>query len=388
MPAPIYSIDFLALALTRSVFNPFIAWMIPICLRAVATPYHAPVFIYSVTYAGFLTLLFMLSVVSHRIAYGRPRDVNWEGEVVVVTGGGSGLGRVLVEAFRMRGVSVAILDVSVDGDEHNGRGLEGELAENVKWYQCDVSDAAEVEKVKGEVERDFGKCSILINNAGIVNARPLLELSSQEVQRNFNVNLISHFNTLRAFLPGMLTRDGDNEEASTDINKENENEEDLSHPLESPSSGGTIVTIASVLGRFPAANLSDYCAAKAGLIAMHTAFRAELAAAKQTDVIKTILVTPGQLSTPLFAGVETPSPFFGPVVEPVDLMREIMRLLERGEGGEISLPLYARWIQWVNILPVSIERVVRWVSGADRAMAKGASARRTTSMRKGQKKEE
>lgn len=184
----------------------------------------------------------------------------------------------------------------------------------------------------------------------MVSGKPLLELTAQELQRNFNVNLISHFHTIRAFLPGMLTSE----------------------------TGGTIVTVASVLGKIAASHLADYCAAKAGLIAMHASLRAELAsptAPEGAEYIRTILVTPGQLATPLFGQLETPSTFFGPVVEPVELARAIVKMVDAGESGEISMPLYARWIEWTKVLPVGMDKVVRWMSGMDRAM-EGVHVRR------------
>ena len=84
--------------------------------------------------------------------------------------------------------------------------------------------------------------------------------------------------------------------------------------------------------------------------------------------IRTILVTPGQLSTPLFAGVKTPSSFFGPVVEPVELASEIVRMIDAGESGNISMPLYARWIEWLHVLPPGLQRVARQMAGIDNAM--------------------
>ena len=148
--------------------------------------------------------------------------------------------------------------------------------------------------------------------------------------------------------------------------------------------GGTIVTISSVLGKLGASHLSDYTAAKAGLIALHRSLRAELSsssASEGAENIRTILVTPGQLSTSLFAGVETPSSFFGPVMEPVKLAREIVRMVDAGESGEISLPLYARWIEWMFVLPVSLQRLGRWVSGVDGAM-EGFGKKRERARRK------
>ena len=165
------------------------------------------------------------------------------------------------------------------------------------------------------------------------------------MSRTFNVNTLSHFHTIRTFLPGMLG---------------------------SPT-GGTIVTVASVLGKLGASHLSDYSASKAALIAMHISLRAELDASSTVapegaEDIRTILVTPGQLATPLFAGLTTPSTFLGPVVEPVELAREIVRMIDAGENGVIGMPLYTRWIDWIHVLPVGVQSVVRRVSGTDRAM--------------------
>ncbi|KAK5175867.1 uncharacterized protein LTR77_001007 [Saxophila tyrrhenica] len=330
------TLDLLIHVLNRSLLHPYIAWLIPLCLRAITTPYHAPEFISACVWASFITLTAILGVVNKRIAYGLPREVDWEEEVVVITGGAQGLGKILAEMYGMRGASVAVLDVVEPGRESEG--LAG-----VKWYRCDVGDAGAVERVRREVVKDLGTPTILINNAGIVNGKPLFDLTSAEVSRNFNINLLSHFHTIRTFLPDMLASE----------------------------TGGTIVTVASVLGKLGASHLSDYTAAKAGLIAMHSSLRAELSsstAPEGSKGIRTILVTPGQLSTSLFAGVETPSSFFGPVVEPVELAREIVRMVDAGESGEISTPFYARWIEWLHVLPVGAQRIVRRLVGVDKAM--------------------
>lgn len=184
----------------------------------------------------------------------------------------------------------------------------------------------------------------MINNAAIVNGKPLLDLSLEEIERNFTVNLLSHYYTLKAFLPGMI-RDG----------------------------SGTIVSLSSVLGLLGSAHLSDYSASKAGITAMHKSLAAELAPYPD---IKTVLVTPGQLNTPLFDGVDTPSSFFAPVLEPVDVAKEIIAAIDAGSSGVVSLPLYARWADWFNIMPVGVQAIVRRMTGVDRAM-KSFVGRRT-----------
>lgn len=167
------------------------------------------------------------------------------------------------------------------------------------------------------------------------------------MERNFRVNLLSHFNTIQTFLPAMLER----------------------------PEGGTIITVASVLGHLGAAQLSDYAAAKAGLIAMHTSLAAEVAnmsrdIAPGAENIRTLLVKPGQLSTPLFAGMQTPSEFFGPVVDARDLAAAIVKGVASGRSGVLAMPLYSRWIEALFVLPYGAQVVLRKLSGVDRAMAR------------------
>ena len=108
-----------------------------------------------------------------------------------------------------------------------------------------------------------------------------------------------------------------------------------------------------------------YAAAKAGVTALHKSLAAEL---QEFPEIKTVLVTPGQLSTPLFAGVQSPSSFIAPVVEPVDVAKEIISAIDLGLSDHIAMPLYARWIDWYNVLPVGLQKIARKISGVDRGM--------------------
>jgi hypothetical protein len=79
-------------------------------------------------------------------------------------------------------------------------------------------------------------------------------------------------------------------------------------------------------------------------------------------------VVAGQLHTPLFYGVNTPNSFIAPVVEPLDVAREIVGAIERREGGEIYAPWYVNYMWIMRGLPVSLYWMVRWVGGVDRAM--------------------
>ncbi|EON67512.1 hypothetical protein W97_06880 [Coniosporium apollinis CBS 100218] len=326
------TIDLLAYVLNRSIFHPFIAWLIPLSLRAKVTPYDAPSMILAIAWAVLITVYTILSYIDRRIAYGLPRDVDLEEEVIVITGGASGLGALIAEVYGLRGASVAVLDVKEPEGEVNG----------VEFYKCDVGDRAQVERAARQIERDLGTPTILINNAGIMHGKPLLQLTPTEISQTMHVNLLSHFHTLQTFLPGMLSE-----------------------------GRGTIVTVSSVLAHIGAANLSDYTASKAALLALHASLAAELAQHPDPAArdIKMILVAPGQLGTSMFEKVRTPSAFLAPVVEPNELAKEIIRMVDAGESGEISMPLYARWIWLWGRLPVGVRKLVRTAGGIDTAMA-------------------
>lgn len=106
--------------------------------------------------------------------------MNWEDEVVVITGGLGGLGGCLAEIFALRGVEVAVLDIAVartketkkDGQDVS----DGEEKEGVRYYCCDVGDHEEAKTVWTRVTEDLGMPTVLINNAAIVNGKPFMEL--------------------------------------------------------------------------------------------------------------------------------------------------------------------------------------------------------------------
>lgn len=150
--------------------------------------------------------------------------------------------------------------------------------------------------------------------------------------------------------------------------------------LYSPN-GGTIVTVSSVLGHLGASHLTDYTASKAALLAFHTSLRSEIAQLAEhasypgAANTKMILVKPGQLSTAMFSTLKSPSDFFGPVVQARDLAKEIVDAIEQGRNGVVSMPTYAWLIEWLGVLPVSLQRAARWMSGVDGAMRSFGSKR-------------
>lgn len=264
---------------------------------------------------------------------------------MVITGGLGGLGGCVAEILALRGVGVAVLDVWIrrDGGEGKGEGevVDGEEREGVRYYYCDVGDGDQVEKVWRRVVKDVGTPTVLINNAAVVNGKGFMEQSREEVERTFRVNTLSHFHLNRLFLRPIL---------------------------EKSSLGGTIVTVSSVLGHLGTAHLSAYTASKAALLAYHASLTSELAS--KAPQVKTILVVPGQLDTQMFGNVKLRGwarNFFGPVVGAGEVAVKIVEMIDRGEGGVVSEPAYARWIPWQGVLPAGLQRVARNWAGLDDA---------------------
>ncbi|PYH41492.1 putative short-chain dehydrogenase/reductase family protein [Aspergillus saccharolyticus JOP 1030-1] len=342
------TLDLLLAVLARTLFHPFIAWILVLCLRAQATPYTAPPFLLATGYATVLSALTVLGSVNRRVAYGLPRRVDLSEEVVVVTGGASGLGLLIARIYAMRGVEVAVLDVNVpDEGEKKGREDQGEEGDGVVYYRCDVGDRGALEEVVRRVEVELGTPTVLVQCAAArINGQSLRELSAEAFQKTIRTNLLAAFHAYQVFLPRML----------------------------SAATGGTIVTVSSVLGQLCAAGLADYSASKAGLSAVHRTLEAELRASGDDDKVKMILVEPGQISTPLFQSVKTPSRFFAPVLEPVHVAQEIVSAIDSGRGAVIRLPTFAMLVNWYAVMPVGLQRIARYLSGIDNAVAQATSS--------------
>jgi len=88
---------------------------------------------------------------------------------------------------------------------------------------------------------------MIVNNAGVIQGKLLVDLSPDDINQTFGVNTLAHFWTLKAFLPGLLKR-----------------------------KQGHIVTVSSAMGLTGVSAMSDYCASKHALIGLHESLRAEL----------------------------------------------------------------------------------------------------------------
>ncbi|XP_059971746.1 epidermal retinol dehydrogenase 2 isoform X1 [Mesoplodon densirostris] len=223
----------------------------------------------------------------------RPQK-NVAGEIVLITGSGSGLGRLLALKFARLGSVLVLWDVSQEGNEETCKMAREAGATRVYAYTCDCSRKEEVYRVADEVKKEVGDVSILINNAGIVTGRKFLDCPDELMEKSFDVNFKAHLWTYKAFLPAMIANDH-----------------------------GHLVCISSSAGLIGVSGLADYCASKFAAFGFAESVFMETFAKKQNG-IKTTIVCPFFIKTGMFDGCTTGCPSLLPILEPEYAVRKIV----------------------------------------------------------------
>jgi len=149
------SIDLLMSVAKNTIIHPLLCWLYPLALRAQAFHWHMRPLQYGIVYAllvDFVYFLGVLNAAGRNGRFGRKKavvqEVARDGEVedvVVVTGGSSGLGGLVAEIFALKGISVAVLDVKKPQ-------MEGNYA--LTYYECDVSDPEAVHRVGQQIQQE------------------------------------------------------------------------------------------------------------------------------------------------------------------------------------------------------------------------------------------
>ncbi|KAL8697779.1 MAG: hypothetical protein Q9201_006938 [Fulgogasparrea decipioides] len=162
----------------------------------------------------------------------------WDKEIVVVTGGSDGIGKLLALLLAETGAKVAVIDIQP---------LTFEPPSNIHFFNCDITSPSIVSSTAVSIRSELGTPTVLINNAGIGAGLPILSTTDASVQKVFDVNILSHFRLIREFVPAMVA-----------------------------ANHGTIVTIASVAAGTPAPQMVPYACTKSAAAALHEGLAAEL----------------------------------------------------------------------------------------------------------------
>lgn len=188
-----------------------------------------------------------------------------ENHVAIVTGGGAGIGKAIALRLAADGAKVVINDLDLVAAQSVAKEIRQSGGE-ASGFAGDVSNPADVEATFEFCEKTYGECSLLVNNAGIVQQRCFEDLSLEDWDRMIAIHLRGCFlNCHRAIKPMLRNKHG------------------------------VIVNLASQLGQIGGVELVHYSAAKAGIIGMTKALAREVSAAG----IRVNAVAPGPINTEL-----------------------------------------------------------------------------------------
>ncbi|MBE9635600.1 L-iditol 2-dehydrogenase [Salipiger mangrovisoli] len=158
------------------------------------------------------------------------------GKCALITGAGRGIGAAFAEAYLREGARVAIADI----DLARAKATADALGEGAVAVHMDVTDQASIESAVAETVAQLGRIDILINNAALFTAAPLVEITREDYARVFEINVAGVLFTMQAVARHMIERGG----------------------------GGRIINMASQAGRRGEPLVAVYCASKAAVISL------------------------------------------------------------------------------------------------------------------------
>ncbi|MGF9647235.1 glucose 1-dehydrogenase [Pseudarthrobacter oxydans] len=220
-----------------------------------------------------------------------------EGKTALVTGGGKGIGRGIVECFLKEGAQVAVVQRHAADQE-----LQGNPA--VLGIQADLTDTAAIPSVVQQTVHRFGGIDVLVNNAGIMFERSVSELRPEEWDLMIAINMRAPLFLTQAVLPFMRER-----------------------------GGGSIINIGSIEGLAANPEHAVYCASKAGIHGLTKALALDLG----SDKIRCNAIAPGWINSELSETYLASQP--DPVVARDALynLHPIRRLGEPADVGDLAV---------------------------------------------------
>jgi len=195
--------------------------------------------------------------------------MEFDGQVALVTGGASGIGRASAACLLRGGASVLIVDVREAEGQSAAEELK-ELAPRTAFFRADIASAKQCIQAVQEAVRRFGGVDILVNNAGIQTFGGPVDTTEEVWDRTLNVNLKGHWLMSKAAIPEMLRR-----------------------------GRGAIVNVSSVQGLASQRNVVAYSTSKHGMIGLTRSMAVDLAPLG----IRVNCVCPGSVDTPMIRAI-------------------------------------------------------------------------------------
>jgi len=173
-------------------------------------------------------------------------------KVILITGSSQGIGKAIALKFISLGAKIALNDIK--SQEENLKKVKEEIEKlhsqggypKVKYFLADVSKFEEVEKMIQDIQKEFGRLDVLVNNAGICQDKTLAKMTKEEWQKVIDIDLTGVFNCTKAALPLIIQNQG------------------------------KIISISSLVGQRGNFGQANYAAAKAGIIGFTKALSKEV----------------------------------------------------------------------------------------------------------------
>ncbi len=253
--------------------------------------------------------------------------MQFEGKVVIVTGGASGIGAASALNFAQRGAKVAVADLNLTDANTVAKDIGG-IA-----IGCDVGKEADINSLVSEVEATLGEVDIFFNNAGIASGGDPLTTDLAVWQQQWDVNLMAHVYATRAVLPGMLKR-----------------------------KSGYMIHTASMAGILTSSGNLPYAVTKHAVVG----FAEWMAITYHDQGIRTSLLAPLGVRTPMLG--DTDSAFArnaaGPIKEPEDVAEMVASAVEEERFLILTDEIAQKWMDNKH------GDIERWLGGMRRLQAK------------------
>ncbi|KAI1703383.1 short chain dehydrogenase domain-containing protein [Ditylenchus destructor] len=220
-------------------------------------------------------------------------------QIVLITGTGMGLGRLLAVQFGKLGARLVLWDINEEQNLETKKMLD-DIGVEAHAYTIDLSSKDQIYATAEKVRQEVGDVDILFNNAGIVTGKKLFDCPDALMEKTMSINANSLFYTAKCFVPKMIEKNS-----------------------------GHVITVASMAGHVGVNGLVDYCASKHAAVGFNEALRGEIRCLGKSVHVTT--VCPYFINTGMFNGVKTYAPLWFPILEPEYVIYRIMEAVLTNE---------------------------------------------------------
>jgi short-subunit dehydrogenase len=245
--------------------------------------------------------------------------VELRGAVVVVTGASSGFGELTALRFAKAGSHVVLAARRLERLESLAERI-GSQGGSALPVRCDVTEPRDLEELRERVDEAFGRCDVLVNNAGIPGGGPFEEMPLERLEEIVRVNVLGVVLGTRVFVPMMAER-----------------------------GRGHIVNVASLAGRFETPGAATYGATKHAVVAFSGSLYYELG----PRGILVTTVNPGYSPTEGFPQSGVPGVF---LIRPDKIARTIVDVVRKDKAPEVFIPRVMGPLQAFRVLTPPLYR--------------------------------